>query len=64
MEPRKYIKKYNFDGFDYEAELYKLLDNITKRIQINKRNRRDRSWVVTSPRVAEVLNNLEDENRG
>lgn len=64
MEPRKYIKKYNFDGFDYEAELYKHLANITRRIQINKRNRYNRTWVVVSPRVVEVLNDLENENRG
>jgi len=60
MKPTKQIKKHNFDGFDYEVELSKHLDYF-KRIQIRQRNR---PWMVVSPRVAEVLNNLEDEHRG
>lgn len=58
MEPKKYLKHYHFDGFDYEKELYKLLNNINRRIQ-----RRGGNWVVTSPRVTKVLNNLENEHR-
>lgn len=58
MEPKKYLKHYHFDGFDYEKELYKLLNN-NRRIQ-----RRRGYWVVASPRVTKVLNDLENEYRG
>ena len=58
MEPKKYIKKYNFDGFDYQTELFKLLNNIEKKIKSRKQG-----WILTSPRVAKVLNNLENEHR-
>ena len=61
MKPRKYVKKYNFNDFDYKKELDRLLNEY---IEIRRNNLRVGNWVVVSPRVAEVLNNLENEHRG
>lgn len=61
MEPKRHIKKYHFNGFDFGKELDRLLNGY---IEIRRNNLRVGNWVVVSPRVAEVLNNLENENRG
>jgi hypothetical protein len=62
MEPRKYIKKYHFDGFDYEKELYKLLNEWSGQIQSSNRGG-PANWIVCSPQVAKIINNMDNENR-
>ena len=55
MEPKKYIKKYNFDGFDYQKELYRLLNEWSGLVQSNSR-RGPANWIVCSPQVADSIN--------
>lgn len=57
MEPIKYIKKYNFDGFDYEKELYKLLNEWPGLVQSNSR-RGPANWIVCSPQLADSINSM------
>jgi hypothetical protein len=57
MEPRKYIKKYHFDGFDYEKELYKLLNEWSGRFISGTRGG-PANWVVCSPQVADSINSM------
>jgi hypothetical protein len=57
MEPRKYIKKYHFDGFDYEKELYKLLNEWSGQIQSSNRGG-PANWIVCSPQVADSINEM------
>ena len=61
MKPKKYVKKCNFNGFDYKKELDIILNHY---FSSRGNNVRVGDWVVVSPRVAEVLNNLENEHRG
>lgn len=53
MEPKKNIKKYHFEGFDYEKELYKFLNEFSR---LNKNTRGQVNWIVTSPSVAKLIN--------
>jgi len=55
MEPKKYIKKYNFDGFDFEKELYRLLNEWSELAQSNIR-RGPANWIVCSSQVADSIN--------
>ena len=57
MEPRKYIKKYHFDGFDYEKELYKLLNEWSGRFISGTRGG-PANWIVCSPQVADSINTM------
>lgn len=61
MKQKKYIKKHNFGEFNYEKELDKILNQY---FSSHRYNVPVGNWVVVSPRVAEVLNNLGNENRG
>jgi len=58
MEPRKYIKKYHFDGFDYEKELYKLLNEWSGRFLSGNRRGPANYVVVCSPQVADSINSM------
>lgn len=57
MEPKKYIKKYNFDGFDFEKELYRLLNEWSGLVQSNSR-RGPANWIVCSSQVADSINSM------
>ena len=61
MEPKRFIKKYYFNGFDYKKELDRILNQY---FSSRGNNVRVGDWVVVSPKVVEVLNNLENEHRG
>lgn len=57
MEPKKYIKKYNFDGFDYEKELSKFLNEWSGLVQSNSR-RGPANWIFCSPQLADSINSM------
>ena len=57
MEPKKYIKKYHFDGFDYQKELYRLLNEWSRQIQSSNRGG-PANWIFCSPQVADSINTM------
>lgn len=57
MEPKKYIKKCHFDNFDYEKELYRVLNEWTRLVQNSDRSG-PANYIVTSPSVAELINSM------
>lgn len=60
MEPKKHIKKYHFDGFDFEKELTRLL-NEQLYGAVNGNNRLGvGNYIVTSPIVANMINSMYD----
>lgn len=56
MEPRKYVKKYHFNGFDFEKELDRLLTEFSELHGWSNTGRG--GWVVTSPSVTELINSM------
>ena len=61
MEPKRYVKKYHFDNFDYEKELYRVLNEWTRLVQNSDRSG-PANYIVTSPSVAELVNSMYEPN--
>ena len=62
MEPKRYVKKYHFNGFDFEKELYKLLNEQFQGLVIGNNRMGVGNYIVTSPSVAELINSMYEPN--
>lgn len=58
MEPKRYVKKCHFNGFDFEKELYKLLNEQFQGLVIGNNRMGVGNYIVTSPSVAELINSM------
>lgn len=62
MEPKRYVKKYHFNDFDFEKELYRLLNEQFQGLVIGNNRMGVGNYIVTSPTIAELINSMYKPN--
>jgi hypothetical protein len=62
MEPIKKLKKHHVTKVEYDESLWQELSNLFE--SNNTRNRGFTNWIITSPELAKIINNMDNENRG
>ena len=61
MKPNKTIKRHHINEVNYTESLWQELSNL---FESNKtRNRGFTNWIITSPELAKIINNMDNENR-
>jgi hypothetical protein len=58
MKPKKTIKKHHINEVNYTESLWQELSNL---FESNKtRNRGFTNWIITSPELAKIINNIDN----
>jgi hypothetical protein len=58
MKPKKTIKRHHINEVNYTESLWQELSNAFD--SHNKKNRSFANWIITSPDIARIINNIEN----